>query len=104
MAEKTREQWVRAMRRWLTVGAVVGLVTGIVLWAVDGGGVSMLASLAMFIPMGAAAVLLLWMSMYKYDFKQVWGLRLMGLSMLVLLALMATSIGIGCLQGICGER
>ena len=104
MAEKTREQWVRAMRRWPTLGAWLGAIAGVIIWVIDDGRSSLLGSLAFFIPMGAALVMMLWMSMYRYDAGEVWGWRLFGISVLVLVALMATSIGIGCLQGICGER
>jgi len=92
------------MRRWAGVGAAAGFVAGVAIWAnaAEGDG-SLLGSLAFFIPMGAALVVMLWMSTYRWDFTKVWGWRLLGLTSLALVTLMATAIGVGCLQGICGD-
>jgi len=103
VAEKSREQWVRTVRRWLVVGAVVGFGSGTIAHFAFDGSSGLLGSLAFYLPMGAAMGLTLWASMYRYTFARVWGWAAMGLTFALIGLLLATSIGIGCLQGICGE-
>lgn len=105
VAEKTREQWLAAVRRWLVVGVVVGLVVGTVAHLADdasSGLGGLLGSLAFWVPMVAATVLLLWAAMYRYDLAKVWGWAAAGLTFGIVFLLMAVGIGVGCLQGVCG--
>ena len=100
MAEKTRQQWIRAVRRWTLLGAVLGLLVGVV------GGIrddaeSVLAYVAFCVPAGAAFVVMLWASTYRYDLAKVWGKGLALLTVATLVGLIALTVGVGCLQGIC---
>ena len=105
--EKSREQWHRAVRRWTVVGAAAGVGFGTfahVAWDAAVTPTGLLGSLAFSVPMGAALVLVLWAPAYRYEFAKVWGWTALGLTVGLLVLLMATGIGVGCLQGICGER
>lgn len=104
VAEKTRQQWLRAVRRWSLVGAVGGLGFGVYAHLAWGGSPGLLGSVAFYVPMGTAMVLILWASMYRFDFAQVWGWRPMGLTFVAVAVLLATGVGVGCAQGVCGDR
>lgn len=107
MAEKSRQEWTAAVRRWSVVGLVFGFAFGCFAhfaWDGSSGLAGLLAALAFYVPMGAGVLITLWAAMYKYDFANVWGWSAMGLTFGLIALLIATSIGVGCLQGICGER
>ena len=103
MAEKTRRQWERAASRWTLTGVAVGVIAGVVLGAQDPAA-SIVDYLSFTMPMGAALIVMLWLSTYRYSLFQVWGTRLALLSMLLMLALVGLGVGVVCLQGACGER
>lgn len=103
MADKTREQWVAAVRRWLVVGAVAGLAFGVFAHVRWDGSPGLLGALAFFVPLGAAMGLLLWAGAYRYDFVRVWGWVAAGWTVAALAALLGAGIGAGCLQGLCGD-
>ena len=106
VAEKTRDQWRAAVRRWVLVGAVVGLLVGVVghlAWDRSSGLTGLLGSLGFWVPLGAGNVLVLWAAMYRYGFARVWGWAAGGLTFGLVMLLDAVGIGVCCLQGICGS-
>lgn len=106
MAEKTRDQWRRAVRRWSAVGLVAGLGTAVYVVLVvdqeDHSPLEVAADVLSFALMGAAFGLMLWASTYRYTFVQVWGWAASGLTAGLLVLLVGGGTGLLCLRGGCG--